>query len=281
MKDTAFLKVQNDLQIVQMRPLSTLLTTVIAAKLVWPHITEPTGQTLKIAFLGAREHIEGVIDTVNLRSMLQKHCGWKGSRLQLDLIGPEMDRTTLSSTPGVNIRCINGLYHKTKPQPVHFALALNAGIDNSFASWTPTILYLRDRRTPTIFTGYKLDKVGCERMLRSFKINIVAPTRANPFRLIGPLSAHCGYPDEFLVAMCGCEVNVPHLSLDLKELHRQERIAKLEELAVLNEDDGLMGVAKRLRQLRRKLVAKEIVIPEEVQHNVLEGWAMGRDPPAW
>ena len=281
MSGTPFLKAQDHYECVMLRNLSTLLTTVLAAKLVWPHVPKLEGQTLKIAFLGAREYIEGVVNMAMLRSMLQTICGWQGSRLQVDLIGPEMTCSTLPTPtpPGVDVRCIQGLYHETKRQPVHIAVVSNGGIDNYFASWVPTILCLRDQRTPTVFTGYRLDKIGCERMLRSLRANIVAPTATNPFRIVGPSSL--GYPDEFLVAMCGVVANVPSTPLDLKELHRQERMAKLEELAQVNHDEGQVFTAKRLRQLRSKLVAKEIVIPEDVPHNVLEGWAMGQHGPAW
>lgn len=87
------------------------------------------------------------------------------------------------------------------PRP-HAALLLNAGIDNTFGDWGPTLELLARKGTPCAFTGYLPScEAGCERLLRFMGWDILSPTAPNPFGLSLPDSPHVR--DGFLVVARG------------------------------------------------------------------------------
>ena len=83
------------------------------------------------------------------------------------------------------------------------------------------------------------------------------------------------------MAVCGCGGREPPSDTELADIHRHERIARLESLAGLNDRDGAHAVARKLRELRAQLIGGEVTIPPDVNHGDLEGWAMGSKPKRW
>lgn len=69
--------------------------------------------------------------------------------------------------------------------------------------------------------------------------------------------------------------------VNLKDVQRQDRIAKCKELAELNRRDGASWAAESLMELRAKLLARRVDIPAHVSHGDLESWAQGRGPQMW
>jgi hypothetical protein len=82
--------------------------------------------------------------------------------------------------------------------------------------------------------------------------------------------------------------------LNLQAVQKQERVARLVELAALNasgggdawgrrgEAGGFAGtVSRRLDELRAELQAGLVDIPPAITHGQLEKWAQGQGPKLW
>jgi len=279
------------------KPLSMVFTIAAAARMLLPQITmahqasslaekalrsQEEEDWLRVTLLGARMTVEGGLDWSLLRQLIGVVLG-RSVRLHIELVGPEIpvgaaDRAAVD-TPELQLRMTSGTYHETQRARLpHCAIALNGGIDSEFASWAPTLLRLRGERVPAAFTGYTpSDEAGCERVLRLIEADIVVPTHQNPFRCegFGPY-----YSDGFLVGVCGGSEAV-FSQEDLVRLHKQERVERIEELAVLNERDGCTAVGAKLRELKADLIDGSVVIPEDVGHQKIEKWAQGVWPKAW
>ena len=227
--------------------------------------------------------MEGQLDVALLHSLIQRACHWRGSKLILELIGSGLDdqaQNTLIRTAAVDVTFSEGFYHDIELQPclsgLHAAVVLNGGVDNSFHSWAPTIQLLCDQQVPSAFTGYSIDALGCERMLRALGADIVLPTAPNPFRM--QVEGVRRAPDVFIVAMFGRSSND---TVDLLKIHRQERLDKLEELVKLNILDGCVSTAEKLQELRQQLLDNSVVIPEDITHGPIEKWAQGKVKALW
>lgn len=64
-------------------------------------------------------------------------------------------------------------------------------------------------------------------------------------------------------------------------VHKAERLARLLDVAAINEEEGNTHVARKLKILRDLLKADSVHIPPEVTHTHMENWAMGCGPPMW
>ena len=102
-----------------------------------------------------------------------------------------------------------GFYHDIELQSclpgLHATVVLTGGSDNSFHSWAPTIQLLCGQQVPSAFTGYSIDALGCERILRTLGADILLPTAPNLFRM--QVEQVQRAPDVFIVAMFGRSSN--------------------------------------------------------------------------
>ena len=166
-------------------------------------------------------------------------------------------------------------YHDASPPIADLVVVFNGGIDSNFGSWSPSLMLLLERSSPLAFTGYlPFDDMGYERLLKLIGAHIVVQTTINPFRSLDYRRTN----DGFLICVSGKDPSqgVPSTPAEISAVHKVERLAKLAELAVLNDKGGFVETAKRLRWLHMKLTSDSVSIPSSVNHGSLEQWAMGK-----
>ena len=124
------------------------------------------GTAISIAFLGARESLEGCMDYKSLFGLL-KILFPAMTQLNVCLIGPEVSGSPdRQIVPGMNIRKVNGLFHSVYGQlPVHFqkpsvAVLLCPGFnaDKYKSQWHPSMKLLLDNNTLCLASGYSSNK---------------------------------------------------------------------------------------------------------------------------
>lgn len=273
-----------------------LLTIGLGIAAVRDHITSPADGVLRIDFIGARPHrSEGPL-IFNALPVIARDVlpGVVFNRVVVGLIGPEMAEADAQTAqhfreceklaPQLTIQARAQLYHDDPvPPPATVAFVIRGGIDSEFGNWNRTVALLLERKTPTVLTGYTADH-GCDdaagttRILRLMGANFCLDSCRNPFRVSHPEMGNVSL-DGFLLAVCGSST----LKLDaaaLDNVQRQDRIEKLEELAVVNESEGQAGISGNLRRLRAALDAG-LHIPPHVNTQDLEQWGAGEWPAKW
>ena len=112
-------------------------------------------------------------------------------------------------------------------------------------------------------------------LMEMMRATVVCPALPNPFRCVRAGRA----ADAFVLAVCGAQP--PPNDDELPGIHAQERIAALERLAKLNDQDNATAVAGKLRALRAQLLEGRVAIPPDVTHGGMERWARGAGPKMW
>ena len=86
----------------------------------------------------------------------------------------------------------------------------------------------------------------------------------------------------FLVGFCGesDSLEVPRTEEELNEVHKEERILKLLELAKINEQEMNFESGRLLRLLRSQLMTGEVELDRSITHTDMEQWSYGIPLPA-
>eukprot|EP00873_Tetraselmis_striata_P035788 jgi/Tetstr1/456052/TSEL_042822.t1 len=226
--------------------LSQAFTVARAAGLAKTHglLDDAPVSPFRMTLVGSRSHVEGAMDFALVRRLLIRVLpGLKN--VQFDLVGPEVVSARPLSGDGYVVHSVNGTYHEAveagnRQLAPDLACVLNGGIDNFFASWAPSLELLRKQGTPVAFTGYVgIDDPGCERLLKLFDV----PRKPNPFGW----HARPGMArDGLMVLTCGKGSPQEHTPNDMLSVHKAEHLARLLDLASINEEEGNTHVVRKL-----------------------------------